>query len=104
MTLDFSHQRLRNLPPPALIWDQAGGTSCRLLMNGNQLNRVHPSAEVARNVVWLSLRACQMDRFDMRWLASARIRELDVSENRIQRIDGIEGRFKMGSFRVLKMS
>ena len=75
------------------------GAPFRLILDDNLLTHADPIA-LPSNLLWLSLRRCQLEHFDMRCVISTKLRELDLGENRLV---GFDGRGRCGSLRVLKL-
>lgn len=75
------------------------GVPFRLILDDNRLTHADPFA-LPSSLLWLSLRRCQLEHFDMRSVISTKLRELDLGENRLV---GFDGRGRCGSLRVLKL-
>ena len=75
------------------------GAPFRLILDDNRLTLADPYS-LPSNLLWLSLRRCQLEHFDMRAVVGTKLRELDLGENRLV---GFDGRGRCGSLRVLKL-
>ncbi len=58
------------------------GAPFRLILDDNRLIHADPYV-VPSNLLWLSLRRCQLEHFDMRSVIATKVRELDLGENRL---------------------
>lgn len=112
IVLDLSNQGLSDFPSSQLIFDRVGWAPCTLIMDGNRIKKngsnsalstTLPLEVLPKNIIVISLKKCHIDRLNIAWFAGSRVRELDVSENRIQVIEKADVKAKLPSLRVLNM-
>ena len=99
--LDLTRKGYKTIPD---IFPCVGFELCRLILDENKISRIS-NVVIPPNVVTLSLKACYIEKFDLRCFSEVtRLRELNLMDNRIGKFDGTETRVRLASLRNLNLS